>query len=132
MICGSARMRLKRAAILSPATPPPTITILALASFKGMRDTIRAILNHSATSANKSSGSESTGRKRTDDQEVKGFMTLNEIALETGVPKDWLIKKLNLPADTAARQPVREWMHAQGKSIQDLGDAVAEFRAHRN
>jgi len=59
-------------------------------------------------------------------------MTLNEIALETGVPKDWLIKKLNLPADTAARQPVREWMHAQGKSIQDLGDAVAEFRAHRN
>lgn len=65
------------------------------------------------------------------DQEIKGFMTLNEIALKTGVPKDWLLKKLDLPANTDARQPVREWMHSQGKSIQNLRDAVVEYRAQR-
>ena len=44
--------------------------------------------------------------KSSDSQEVKGFMTLNEIALKNGVPKDWLLKKLNLPANTDARQPL--------------------------
>ncbi|MBI4874854.1 MAG: 4Fe-4S binding protein [Acidobacteria bacterium] len=62
------------------------------------------------------------------EEEVKGFMTLNEIALKTGVPKDYLLKTLGLSEQIDARQPVREWMHAHGKSIQDLRDAVKSHR----
>jgi hypothetical protein len=64
-----------------------------------------------------------------EEPEVKGMMTLNEIALKTGVPKDWLVEALNLPPTVDPRVPVREWMHAEGHSIGDLRDAVAGYRA---
>ncbi len=66
-----------------------------------------------------------------EEPDVKGFMTLNEISLKTGVPKDYLLKTLDLPADIDGRKPVREWMHARGKSIQDLREAVKGYRAAR-
>jgi ferredoxin len=59
--------------------------------------------------------------------DVKGFMTLNEIALKTGVPKHYLLRTLGLPATIDPHVPVREWMHGQGKSIQDLREAVAQY-----
>jgi ferredoxin len=65
------------------------------------------------------------------EEEVRGYMTLNEIALKTGVPAAGLRKALDLPDSIDARQPVREWMHAHGKSIQDLRDAVAAMRAKK-
>jgi len=61
--------------------------------------------------------------------EVKGFMTLNEISLKTGVPKEYILKTLGLPPAMDGRTPVREWMHQQGKSIQDLRDAVGAYQA---
>jgi len=63
------------------------------------------------------------------EQEIKGFMTLNEIALKTGVPKGYVLKSLGLPESTDGRKPVRDWMHEQGKSIQDLRDVVKQYRA---
>ncbi len=63
------------------------------------------------------------------EEDVKGFMTLNEIALKSGVPKEYLLKSLNVSDGVDARQPVREWMHAQDKSIQDLRDAVKAYRS---
>lgn len=64
-----------------------------------------------------------------DDQEVKGFMTLNEVCLKTGVPKEWLLKRLNLPSAIDGRKPLREWMHDRGKSIQDFRDAIQDYRS---
>ena len=61
------------------------------------------------------------------DEEVKGFMTLNEISVKTGVPKEYILKTAGLPLDIDGRTPVREWMHAQGKSIQDIRAAVKEY-----
>jgi len=97
-----------------------------------MRGVIGAILNQPAASTKQGVVAHGKVKRPADNEEVKGFLTLNEISLKTGVPKNWLLKKLNLPANTDARQPVREWMHAQGKSIQDLRDAVGEFRTHRD
>jgi len=65
------------------------------------------------------------------EQEVKGFMTLNEIALKTGVPKAFLLNSVGLPPETNGRTPVRDWIHDRGKSIQDLRDAVEQYRAGR-
>jgi hypothetical protein len=59
--------------------------------------------------------------------EVKGFMTLNEIAVKTGVPKHYLLQRLGLPPTIDPRIPVREWMHEKGKSVQDLREAVRQF-----
>jgi Pyruvate/2-oxoacid:ferredoxin oxidoreductase delta subunit len=64
--------------------------------------------------------------------EVKGFMTLNEIVLKTGVPKTFLLQKLGLSDDVPGTLPVRSWMHDRGKSISDLRDAVAAWRAQQN
>jgi hypothetical protein len=66
-----------------------------------------------------------------EDPEVKGFMTLNEIALKTGVPKDSILRKLELPQDIDGCTPVREWMHDRSKSIQDLRDAVEQYRKEK-
>jgi len=58
-------------------------------------------------------------------------MTLNEVALKTGVPKDYMLHTLELPADIDGRMPVREWMHDRGKSLQDLRDAVGQYRKEK-
>lgn len=67
-----------------------------------------------------------------EEPEVKGFMTLNEIVLKTGVPKEFLLEKLGLRDDIPGTEPVRTWMHEKGKSIADLRDAVAAWRAKPN
>ena len=56
-------------------------------------------------------------------------MTLNEVALKTGVPKAFLLKSLGLPGAIDARAPLRLWMHEHAKSIQDVRDAVKDYRA---
>lgn len=63
-----------------------------------------------------------------EEPEVRGFMTLNEIVLKTGVPREFFVRALQLPAGIDPRKPVREWMHDHGRSIQDLRDAVAAYR----
>jgi polyferredoxin len=64
-----------------------------------------------------------------EEPEVKGFMTLNEIALKTGVPKEQLLRALGLAGTIDGRTPVREWLHDRGKTIQDLREAVTQYRA---
>jgi hypothetical protein len=49
--------------------------------------------------------------------------------MKTGVPKEYFVKSLQLSGEIDGREPVREWMHAQGKSIQNLRDAVTAYRA---
>jgi polyferredoxin len=97
----------------------------------GMRGVVLALLDPSQASKNagapKKSGDAS--KHSGSEQEIRGSMTLNEVAMKTGVPMDWLLKRLKLPASTDGRKPLRDWMHDQGKSIQDIRDAVAEYRA---
>jgi polyferredoxin len=69
--------------------------------------------------------------KKGGEPEVKGFMTLNEISLKTGVPKEWIIKRLELPANVDARAPLRDWIHDAGSSVPDLREAVKEYKQGR-
>ncbi|MFB3825163.1 MAG: 4Fe-4S binding protein [Bryobacteraceae bacterium] len=64
-----------------------------------------------------------------EEPEVKGFMTLNEVALKTGVPKEYILKALGITAKVDPRTPLREWMHEHDKSVQDVRDAVKQYRA---
>lgn len=76
-------------------------------------------------------GKNSGGKEHSggEEPEIKGMMTLNEIALKTGAPKEYFIRTLGLPKEINATVPVREWMHDHGKSIQDLRDALKAYRA---
>ncbi|MBL0158152.1 MAG: 4Fe-4S binding protein [Bryobacterales bacterium] len=65
------------------------------------------------------------------DAEVKGFMSLSEIADKTGAPAEYILKSLQISDPVDASLPVREWMHSRGKSIQDIRDAVAEHKKGR-
>ncbi len=58
-------------------------------------------------------------------------MTLNEVALKTGVPADYILKSLGITAKVDLRTPLRDWMHEQGKSVQDVREAVNGYRARR-
>ena len=58
------------------------------------------------------------------------MMTLNEISLKTGASKEFLLKRIGVPSSTVdPRKPVREWLHDRGKTMQDIRDAVAAWRA---
>ncbi len=63
------------------------------------------------------------------EQEIRGMMTLNEIVMQTGVPKEYILKTLQISDSVNSRAPLREWMHDKGKSIQDVRDAVAKYRS---
>ncbi len=56
-------------------------------------------------------------------------MTINEIILKTGIPKDYLLKQAGLPADVPTREPLRDWIREYGKTPRDLRDAVEKYRA---
>ena len=60
---------------------------------------------------------------------VRGNMTLNEIVLKTGVPKDYIIQTVGLPEDSPPRTSLREWIHETGKTPRDIRDAVEQYLA---
>ena len=116
-----------------PARVPPTARLNTIARTYGIafepetvRDLVRAhlagrpVAPPQPADAKHAPGSE---------PEVRGMMTLNEIALKTGVPKSYLLERMQLAQEIDGRVPVREWMHAHGKSIEDLRDAVRAYRA---
>lgn len=92
-----------------------------------VREIVRNYLAGKASQAKKDGGKKGHGSG--EEPEVKGFMTLNEIVIKTGVPKEYLLQALGLPADINGRLPVREWIHQHGKSIGDLREAVGQYRA---
>lgn len=116
-----------------PATVPPTARLNTIAekfNVKFEPESVRAIVQTHLSGAPVSPKQHGDAKSLPGmEPEVKGFMTLNEIALKTGVPKDYLLKSLALPPSIDARAPVRHWMHDHNKSIQDLRDAVTRYRS---
>lgn len=67
-------------------------------------------------------------------EEVRSTMTMKDVETTTGVPRDYIVKYLNLPGCVAGdkNKPAQEWLSKHGLSIVDLREAVARYRAgHR-
>ncbi len=62
-------------------------------------------------------------------EEIRGWMTLDEVSVATGVPREYILGKLGLAPETDAGVPLRDWMHQQGKSVHDFRDVVAAYQA---
>jgi|GEM_PF-118591 len=83
-----------------------------------------------AKKQNASAGAEQHGEA--EESGVKGFMTLNEVALKTGVPKDYILGKLGIDASKVdPRLPLREWVHAHGHSVPEIRTIVEEYQKSR-
>ena len=58
---------------------------------------------------------------------VRGNMTINEIVLKTGIPRDVLLREAGLPDDVPVRQPLRDWIHDYDVTPRDLRDIVERY-----
>lgn len=59
---------------------------------------------------------------------VRGNMTINEIVLKTGIPKDKLLKEAGLPPDVPAREPIRNWIFDYRSTPRRIRDAVNKLQ----
>ena len=96
-----------------------------------MREVVAAALGQEPPAAAAKRPAGQKDHKPGEEEQVKGFMTLNEVSLKTGVPKDYILKRLGAPASTDPRQPVRDWIHDRGKTIQDIRGIVLDYQAGR-
>jgi hypothetical protein len=72
------------------------------------------------------------GAGQGEEPEVRGFMTLNEVVLKTGVPKAYILKELGLSeGEVDARQPLRDWVHQKGKSVPELREIITKYRRQK-
>ena len=62
-----------------------------------------------------------------DAAKIRGFMSLNDIERTYDVPARELIRRLDLPGDTAQTKPVKDIMKALERDVQEIRDAVAIF-----
>jgi hypothetical protein len=74
-----------------------------------LREVVRRLLADEKPSARKPAVIEAPVQAKNEgsDEAVKGFMTLNEIAVKTGVPKEYILKTVGLPPDIDGRTPIR-------------------------
>lgn len=57
-------------------------------------------------------------------EDVRGTMSLREIAQKTGVPAGHFRQALKLDKSVDLNQPVREWIHSKGMTMQDVREAA--------
>jgi len=115
---GALQFRMRRR-ILSPAM----LGVGALAIFFGMVVATKATgtwrsLPESMTQLVEHGGELSAAN-------IRGFMTLEEIAQAYGIPAETLLSELGLPEDTPLDGPVNEIMHSRGREVEEVREVVA-------
>lgn len=68
------------------------------------------------------------GMEITTEQTIRGSMNLQQVSETTGVPADYLIKKLGLPADVGLDQPLRLLKDEYGFDMGAVRMIVEEYR----
>lgn len=64
--------------------------------------------------------------------DIRGKMTLNEIARDFGVPPAHLIERLNLPPDTSLNEPLKALKDRYGFEIDTVRKLVGEYHAGKS
>jgi hypothetical protein len=64
--------------------------------------------------------------KSNDAETIRGFMTLEEVARQSGVPLSDILERLDLPRDTAPSEQVGRLLRAHGLDMSDLRRAVGQ------
>ncbi|TWU30483.1 hypothetical protein [Bythopirellula polymerisocia] len=61
-----------------------------------------------------------------DDESIRGFMTLEEVANQTGVPISDILERLDLPLNTAPSKQVGRLLRAHGMEMSNLRQVVGQ------
>ncbi|MBL9162324.1 MAG: DUF4405 domain-containing protein [Planctomycetaceae bacterium] len=61
-----------------------------------------------------------------DGESIRGFMTLEEVASQSGVPVSDILLRLGLPSDTAPSEQVGRLMRAHGMEMSKLRQAIGQ------
>lgn len=59
--------------------------------------------------------------------ELRGWMTLADVELRTGVPASHVLRELGLPLDERRDEPLRELAHRHGFRVDDVRRIVASY-----
>jgi Domain of unknown function (DUF4405) len=76
-------------------------------------------------------GNSETDDKSSDAESIRGFMTLDEVARQSGVPVSDILERLDLPRDTAPSEQVGRLLRAHGSEMSDLRRAVGRDESAR-
>jgi ferredoxin len=120
-----------------PAKVPPTARLNTVArewKVDFEPDTLREVVRGFVSGESAKAGAPKPQKEHgaTGEQEIRGMMTLNEISLKTGVPKEFMLKRIVVsPSAVDPRRQVRDWLHHHGRTMQDIRDAVAAWRSEK-
>lgn len=78
-----------------------------------------------SASADKDAG-EIQGAESADAETIRGFMTLEEVSRQTGVPVAEILEKLDLPRDTSPSEKIGRLLRTHGLDLPDLRRAVGQ------
>lgn len=71
-------------------------------------------------------GGTDEGVESSDSETLRGFMTLEEVASQSGVPISEILRRLALPPDTAPSEQVGRLLRAHGLDMSKLREAVGQ------
>jgi hypothetical protein len=71
-------------------------------------------------------GGKEEGIEPSDAETIRGFMTLEEVARQSGVPVSGILERLDLPRDTEPSEQVGRLLRAHGLDMSDLRQAVGK------
>jgi hypothetical protein len=66
-----------------------------------------------------------------DVESIRGFMTLDEVSRQSGVPVSNILERLRLPADKASSEQVGRLLRAHGMDLSKLREAIREELSER-
>ena len=66
------------------------------------------------------------GDESSDAKTIRGFMTLKEVSLQSGVPLSDILERLDLPRDAAPSEQVGRLLRAHGLDMSDLRRALGQ------
>jgi hypothetical protein len=71
-------------------------------------------------------GGTEEGVESSDAETIRGFMTLEEVARQSGVPVSEILQRLALPPDTAPSEQIGRLLRTHGLDMPDLRRAVEQ------
>jgi len=84
------------------------------------------LLENSSGNQQTDLGGANEGVDSSDSETIRGFMTLEDVASQSGIPVSEILRRLALPPDTASSEQVGRLLRANGMDMSDLRKAVVQ------
>jgi hypothetical protein len=109
------------------------VTLLAAAPLLTPAQTVprSELLKSPSSNQQTDLGGTEEGVASSDDETIRGFMTLEEVASKSGVPVSEILRRLALPPDTAPSEQVGRLLRTHGLDMPDLRRVIEQKESVR-